>query len=282
VTPVKDQGMCGSCWAFASTAVLESHIAMSTGSLFDLSPQELVSCVPNPHHCGGRGGCTGSTAELAYDFVATDGNGIVQEYQMGYTSYRGNSGNCTIAGNYDEDGATATSLRGADAGGSPGLGGIKGAVASIEGYANVPSNNYTVLMNAIAKTGPVAVAVAASAWGPYEGGVFSVDMSKGGAATDLNHLVVLVGYGTDRKTGEDYWLIRNSWSPRWGEKGYIRLKRTDPAESGAECGTDDTPLDGMGCETDEDGEPADNKPFEVCGTSGVLYDAVLPVGGYLM
>ena len=79
VSPVKDQGGCGSCWAFASIAALESNVALETGVLFDLSPQELVSCVPNPRHCGGRGGCSGSTAEVAFEFVATEGNGAVQE-----------------------------------------------------------------------------------------------------------------------------------------------------------------------------------------------------------
>ncbi len=69
VTAVKDQGNCGSCWAFASTATLESHIAITTGTLYDLSPQELVSCVSNDENCGGSGGCDGATFELAFDFV---------------------------------------------------------------------------------------------------------------------------------------------------------------------------------------------------------------------
>ena len=84
VTDVKDQGQCGSCWAFAATAVLESHIAIETGTLFNLAPQEFVSCMPNPEKCGGTGGCSGATVDLAFDYAMKNG-GIVQEYQMGYT-----------------------------------------------------------------------------------------------------------------------------------------------------------------------------------------------------
>lgn len=94
-TAVKNQGGCGSCWAFAATAALESHIALQTGKLFDLSVQELVSCAPNPQHCGGNGGCTGSTAELAYEFVSK--HGMVEEWNFAYQSFHGAKVNCTIA-----------------------------------------------------------------------------------------------------------------------------------------------------------------------------------------
>lgn len=93
-TAVKNQGGCGSCWAFAATAALESHIAIQTGKLFDLSVQELVSCAPNPNACGGHGGCTGSTAELAYEFISQ--HGMLEEWRFAYQSFNGAKVNCTV------------------------------------------------------------------------------------------------------------------------------------------------------------------------------------------
>ena len=93
----------------------------------------------------------------------------------------------------------------------------------------------------------------------YESGIFT-----GGNKTnpDLDHLVQLVGYGTD--SGTPYWLIRNSWTPTWGHHGYIRLART------TDCGIDVTPLDGNGC---AGGPPT----VKVCGQNGMLFDAVYPI-----
>ena len=241
VTAVKDQGHCGSCWAFASTGTIESHVAINTGILEDLSPQQLVSCAANPQHCGGTGGCQGSIPELAFDYVKA--NGQSSEWTMPYTSYSGASnGQCF----YNATGATP-------------------AVAHVDGYVKLPSNNYTSMMQAVALVGPVAVNVWALPWKSYEGGVFSgCDFADN---IDIDHVVILIGYGTDASTGQDYWLIRNSWSPRWGEQGTIRLAR----HANAQCGTDSSPSDGTGC---------DNGPsaVTVCGQCGVLYDGSYPTG----
>lgn len=241
VTAVKDQGSCGSCWAFASTAVLESHVAIASGKLYNFSPQQIAFCTPNPNHCGGTGGCGGATSELAFDYVA--GAGMVQEYQLGYQAYFGQAPTeCQIT-KYNKP------------------------VASISGYVKLPENNYTALMNAIAQVGPVAISVGASTWGAYSSGVFA-GCSKD---TVINHAVVLVGYGSEN--GKDYWLVRNSWSPSWGENGYIKVLRSDDDDNN--CGTDNMPQDGSACE-------GETEPVKVCGTCGILYDSSYPVGAALV
>ena len=91
-------------------------------------------------------------------------------------------------------------------------------------------------MNAISTVGPIAISVDASTWHAYEEGVYN---GCNQAQPDIDHAVVLVGYGADATTGQKYWLVRNSWSPSYGEKGYIRVARSDDEESN--CGTDITP-----------------------------------------
>jgi cathepsin L len=86
---------------------------------------------------------------------------------------------------------------------------------------------------------------------------------------EIDHVVGLVGYGHDAELDMDYWLVRNSWSPSWGEQGYIRLKR-DPVDA-TPCGVDNTPLDGTGC----DGGPDVQYP---CGQCGVVFDVSFPTG----
>lgn len=256
VSGVKDQGGCGSCWAFASTATMESHVAIETGTLFQLSPQELVSCMPNPKECGGTGGCAGATSELAFQYYVDNG-GVVQEFQMGYTSYYGKNGDCYIKN------TTASKDKGPDPGG------VQHPVATISGFEKLPVNEYAPLMRAVATKGPVAVSVDAS-WGGYESGIFETDTYD----SVIDHAVVLVGYGTDEALGKDYWLVRNSWGPTWGEKGYIRLRR-HAADLDAYCGVDTKPLDGVGCAAG----PAN---MTTCGTSGILSDSAYPVGGRLV
>lgn len=277
-TPVKSQGLCGSCWAFASTAVLESHVALQTGILYELSPQELVSCAPNAQHCGGNGGCTGSTAELAFDFVRT--SGMVTEWQFGYQDGEGSDIQCPLSSSSSSSNHTITTTKTTKhpkKSHRKQLRTFRNAVAGITDYAVLPSNNYTVLMNVVAKLGPVAVSVACLPWHLYHSGVFYAPLLPG-RATDVDHLVVLEGYGTDMETGEDYWIVRNSWGPRWGEKGYIRLKRVGDQD----CGVDETPIDGSACTLDPDGHTITPVPQTICGNSGILYDTSIPLGGYLL
>lgn len=232
-TAVKDQGHCGSCWAFAATAVMESYVAIGSGLLFDLSVQQTAMCAPNPAHCGGVGGCEGSTAELAFEWAAGS-KGLYQEYQVPYSSYYGTDYAC------DEPTLTQP-------------------VATIGDYVKLPNNDYDSVMNAISSVGPLAINVDASTWHAYESGIYNGCNDE---QPDVNHVVVMMGYGEDN--GEKYWLVRNSWSAAWGEQGYVRLARQDAAEE--PCGMDTTPTDGVECE-------GNDAPVQVCGTCGAIYDS---------
>jgi cathepsin L len=238
VSAVKDQGHCGSCWAFASTAVIESHAAINTGLLFDLSPEQIAACAPNPDQCGGQGHCFGATAEIAFDYVASS-EGMLEEFEYPYTSYYGVENACAVP-----------------------TGQVSKVV--IGGYVKLTENNYAELMTAVAEVGPIAVSVDASSWHAYDSGVFN---GCNQTQPDINHAVTLVGYGVEN--GQGYWLVRNSWSASWGEAGYIKIHRGDDEEQN--CGVDITPLDGSACAGQTD-------PVTTCGTCGILYDTAYPIG----
>lgn len=243
LTAVKNQGECGSCWTFASVETLESQWFLKTGYTQDLSEQFVLDCTPNPQQCGGTGGCDGGTAELAYARIKAV-NGIPSEYTYPYISGLGENSTCKATFPLQPQ--------------QPHHGGIM-AAAMVSGYTNVPSNDFDAVTAAVTNVGPLAISVDAGAWHDYESGIFA-----GGNKTnpDLDHLVQLVGFGSD--SDGTYWIVRNSWTPQWGEKGFIRLSTT------AECGTDITPLDGNGCK----GGPSSIK---VCGQNGMLFDAIYPV-----
>ena len=170
-----------------------------------------MSCTLNPNNCGGTGGCTGSTGEIAFDYVAK--HGVVTEWENGYTSYNGNSGTCTLNDNDndDDDDENSSSSSSSDSNdtddtddtddddgttvilGPTGTndGYLVGAVASIVGFSSLPSNSYDSLMYTIAMIGPVVVSVAANHWGMYQSGIFND--SSYGEHYDINHAVVLEG-----------------------------------------------------------------------------------------
>jgi len=235
VSPVKDQGSCGSCWAFATAETTESMLAIATGNLTILSPQNVVSCTPNPDHCGGTGGCDGAIAELGFTYIKN--NGIATEENW---PYKQTTGTCNEAAHTK--------------------------VATVTGCVKLAENNYTDLLTAVATLGPIAVSVDAKKWSSYSKGIYNgcdVDVDY-----DIDHAVQLVGYGTD--SGTDYWIVRNSWGPNWGEAGYIRLLRHSDGSTSS-CKQDITPSDGSGC----DGGPP---TVTVCGECGIWYDSSYPTG----
>jgi len=238
VTPAKNQGQCGSCWAFSATETLESHYAIATNEDAPLlAPQQIVSCAPNPRHCGGSGGCDGSTQPLAFNYTMTAGLSAEASYP-----YQGETGTCDPSK-------------------------IKPVVVN-SGFVNLPANSYSALMNAVATKGPIAISVDASGlcWQFYFGGIIGPnDIFKCGFAED--HAVQLVGYGVDGS--KMYWLVRNSWGESWGESGYIRIQRL--GEGKEPCGVDDKPADGDACEGNT------TKPT-LCGYCAILSSSSYPTG----
>eukprot|EP00804_Cyclotella_cryptica_P027237 CCRYP_014367-RC/>CCRYP_014367-RC protein AED:0.13 eAED:0.13 QI:57/0.85/0.75/1/0.85/0.75/8/132/854 len=250
VNPAPNQGVCGACWAFAATACVESQLAIATGEdPVKLSETNMLQCAPNPQQCGGTGKCEGSTPELGMNYIADltakKLGGMYLLDDLPYISYGGNCEGLT-------DNLTP--------------------VVGIEAWTSLPSNDYKATMNAVAKVGPLALAVAAGEWASYESGVFSSDESV------VNHGVVLAGYGVDEDTNEKYYLIRNSWGEDFGENGYIRVKRTD--DDSTNCKEDKDPLVGVACALDENGESLSVQPATVCGDSAVLFDVSYPVGAH--
>jgi len=236
ISAVKDQGMCGSCWTFGTAETIESYYALAHGALLTFSQQQILDCTPNTNDCGGTGGCGGGTPELAYAQIQSMG-GLSSEWTYPYTSYFGSNFNCRFNGS------------------TPGI-------AQLNGFNVLPTNQYLPVLVHLANVGPLAINVDASSWSAYESGVFD---GCNQTNPDIDHVVQLVGYGTDKQFG-DYWLIRNSWSS-WGEGGYIRLRRTKNEQ--ARCGIDVTPQDGTGC---NHGPPT----VTVCGTCGILFDTSYP------
>ena len=195
VTPVKDQGQCGSCWAFSSTGSIEGAWALKNKMLYNLSEQELVDCsVPQ-----GNQGCNGGLMDYAFQYVVS--SGLTTDEAYPYTATGPN--------------ACKNSSR---------------PVVSLSGFKDVPTNSEVALMTAVVQQ-PVSVAVEAdqSVFQFYSSGV----MTKA-CGTNLDHGVLLVGYGT--VGGQDYYKVKNSWGADWGDKGYILLGRGAAFGQSGQCG----------------------------------------------
>jgi len=277
---VWDQGQCGSCWAAGAVSVLEGVVETVAPDLLKylaqspltqsflgmpspqggLSMQQITSCTPNTRNCGGTGGCDGATAELAFDMVKT--HGLVAAATWPYTA--GISG---VAGGCSQNFLASPVI--------PKVG--------ISGYKVLESNKYMPLKQALYQQGhPIAVAVDASSWNFYSGGIYSDTDGGGPGEFTVNHEVTLVGYqdrGAEGYAGAQsvgptaFWRIKNSWGQHWGENGFIRLEMKD--NEGEHCGWDNDAHIGLACDGDPD-------RVWVCGTCGILFDGVYPEGPHLM
>mmetsp|Transcript_34130 Transcript_34130/g.75705 ORF Transcript_34130/g.75705 Transcript_34130/m.75705 type:complete len:593 (-) Transcript_34130:675-2453(-) len=185
VTPVKNQGQCGSCWAFSATGAIEGVNAIKTGKLLALSEQELVDCDREKNM-----GCGGGLMNYAFDYVIKNG-GIDTEEDYSYWSGWGMSFTCNKRKQKDR------------------------TVVTIDSYQDVPQDEESLIKAASQQ--PVAVGIcASSSMMFYSGGVID------SCCDELNHGVLVVGYGSDAKG--KYYIIKNSWGGSWGEKGYFRLR----------------------------------------------------------
>ncbi|KAF2070480.1 hypothetical protein CYY_008205 [Polysphondylium violaceum] len=194
VSSVKDQGGCGSCYAFSAVGALESQYFRINQRMLDFSEQELVDC----SSIYGNSGCRGGWMHNCFRYIQNYGISLESSYP-----YEDKVSQCRAFGNKKE--------------------------VKIQIYVMIPQHDENALADAVATDGPVSVAYDASAreFMYYTKGIF---FSESCNQKIVTHAVVAVGYGTEN--GVDYWILKNSWGANWGEQGYFRMKRNTEDKCG--------------------------------------------------
>ena len=189
VTPIKDQGQCGSCWAFSAIASLEGQHFKASGKLVSLSEQNLVDCSQKQ----GNQGCNGGLMDQAFTYIKVN-NGIDTEASYPYKAV-------------DEK----CKFKAANVG------------ATDTGFIDISSGSEDDLVTAIATIGPISVAIDASqdSFQFYSSGIY---YESACSSTELDHGVTAVGYGS-QGSGKDFYIVKNSWGTTWGDQGYIMMSR---------------------------------------------------------
>ncbi|XP_066492513.1 procathepsin L-like [Tiliqua scincoides] len=184
------QGQCGACWAFSATGALEALVFNKTGKLVSLSEQNLIDCSWKL----GNHGCHGGYITRAFDYVHSNGG---MNLELAYPYVEKDESSCHF--NPRDRAANCTSL------------------------VVIEEGSEAALEQTVAIVGPVSVAVDARnfMFHFYQSGIFDSSWRS----QLVNHAMLAVGYGTFQENGKntDYWILKNSWSERWGEQGYMRL-----------------------------------------------------------
>lgn len=202
VSPVKNQGKCGSCWTFSTTGALESHYKLKHGGEFVLfSEQNLIDCA----QAFDNHGCNGGLPSHAFEYVHYNGGLDTEETYP----YHGVEEKCKFNNHH--------------------------VGVNVESSVNITAQNEHELKGAVGTVGPVSVAFQVSSdFRFYKSGVYSSKQCKSGV-TDVNHAVLAVGYGTVMNTNQPFWIIKNSWGVTWGMSGYFEIERNSNMCGIADC-----------------------------------------------
>jgi cathepsin H len=200
VSPVKNQGKCGSCWTFSTVGALEAHELLKYGEFTPLAEQQLVDCA----QAFDNHGCEGGLPSHAFEYILYAG-GISTETAYPYHAV---DEACTV-----ESSTFALQVSG--------------------GSVNVTEGDEVELKHAVFEHGPVSIAFQVVAgFKDYSSGVYTSDVCKNGSS-DVNHAVLAVGFG--HEDGKDYWLVKNSWGTAWGDQGYFKIERGTNMCGVAQC-----------------------------------------------
>ncbi|XP_043533036.1 pro-cathepsin H [Chiloscyllium plagiosum] len=206
ITPVKNQGGCGSCWTFSTTGCLESVIAIKSGKLVSLAEQQLVDCAQNfKNH-----GCAGGLPSQAFEYIKYN-NGLEREQDY---PYEGKDGTCRFERSK--------------------------AAAFVKDIVNITQYDEDGMVDAVARLNPVSFAFQVTDdFLLYREGVYS-NPNCSSTPDKVNHAVLAVGYGVSN--GTKYWIVKNSWSTSWGIDGYFYIERGKNMCGLAACASYPIPL----------------------------------------
>ena len=195
VAQVKDQGSCGSCWAFAAVGNLEGLYAIEKHVIVTFSEQQLVDCDTSDS------GCNGGLMEYAFTWYKKNNGCVIPDSDY---PYKGVKQACK------SDDSKCIDMR---------VTGYKKLGSSTSTWSPVDEDEVKEFLY---ETGPLAVALNANPLQTYVSGIIDLTSTKC-SSSGINHAVLLVGYGN--ASGTDYWTVKNSWGKSWGESGYFRIRR---------------------------------------------------------